>query len=182
RPRPRHHHVHPAADFPDEWCIHPEPCRRGGESCFEGDRGGRAGRPVVPQDSRARSHGGRDEERAGVPAEGNAAALRPNPALDQRGDLSSMNIKLSRREMLEALGGGLGLFGLASAFAGLSRGEVHAAGLGNYTGPALPAKAKHVIMIYLNGGPSQIDMFDPKPALFKYAGHRPNAAALPPPP
>jgi hypothetical protein len=89
-----------------------------------------------------------------------------------------MKIKLSRREMLETLGGGLGLFGLAGAFAGLSRGEVHAAGLGNYTGPALPAKARHVIMIYLNGGPSQIDMFDPKPALFKYAGQRPSAVDL----
>ena len=89
-----------------------------------------------------------------------------------------MKIKISRREMLEALGGGLGLFGLAGAFAGLSRSDVHAAGLGNYAGPALPQKAKHVIMIYLNGGPSQIDMFDPKPALFKYAGQRPSAVDL----
>src|SRR5262249_38716308 len=162
--------------------VHPEPGRGGGEVGGKGDGGGRADRPVVSQDSLSRSDGGRDEERAGLPAEGHAAALRSGPAFDQRGDFSSMNIKLSRREMLEALGGGLGLFGLAGAFAGLSRGDVHAAGLGNYTGPALPAKAKHVIMIYLNGGPSQIDMFDPKPALFKYAGHRPNAAALPPPP
>ena len=45
-------------------------------------------------------------------------------------------------------------------------------------GPALPAKAKHVIMLYLNGGPSQLDMFDPKPALFKYAGQRPSAVDL----
>jgi len=89
-----------------------------------------------------------------------------------------MKIKLTRRELLETLGGGLGIFGLAGAFAGLSRSDVHAAGLGNYTGPALPAKAKHVIMIYLNGGPSQIDMFDPKPALFKYAGQRPSAVDL----
>ena len=89
-----------------------------------------------------------------------------------------MKIRLSRREMLEALGGGLGMFGLAGAFAGLSRGDVHAAGPGNYAGPALPAKAKHVIMIYLNGGPSQLDMFDPKPALFKYAGQRPSAVDL----
>ena len=33
-------------------------------------------------------------------------------------------------------------------------------------------------MLYLNGGPSQIDMFDPKPALFKYAGQRPSAVDL----
>ena len=33
-------------------------------------------------------------------------------------------------------------------------------------------------MLYMNGGPSQLDMFDPKPALFKYAGQRPNAVDL----
>src|SRR5204862_2160997 len=116
--------------------------------------------------------------RAGVPPERHAAALRASTAVDERGDFSAMNFKLTRREMLEALGGGLGMMGLAGAFAGLSRGDLHAAGLGNYAGPALPAKAKHVIMIYLNGGPSQIDMFDPKPALFKYAGPRPAAVDL----
>ena len=34
----------------------------------------------------------------------------------------------------------------------------------------LPAKAKRVIHIFMNGGPSQVDTFDPKPALAKYAG------------
>ena len=33
-------------------------------------------------------------------------------------------------------------------------------------------------MLYMNGGPSQLDMFDPKPALFKYAGQRPSAVDL----
>ena len=36
--------------------------------------------------------------------------------------------------------------------------------------PALPARAKRVIFIYIGGGPSTIDMFDPKPALMKYDG------------
>lgn len=36
--------------------------------------------------------------------------------------------------------------------------------------PPLPAKAKRVIHIFMNGGPSQVDTFDPKPALAKYAG------------
>ena len=36
--------------------------------------------------------------------------------------------------------------------------------------PHFPAKAKHVIHIYLNGGPSQVDTFDPKPLLKKYEG------------
>jgi hypothetical protein len=57
--------------------------------------------------------------------------------------------------------------------------------------PQFPARAKRIIHIYLNGGPSQVDTFDPKPALAKYAGkllpggnlttERPLGAALPSP-
>ena len=36
--------------------------------------------------------------------------------------------------------------------------------------PMFPPKAKNVIFIYIGGGPSTIDMFDPKPALMKYDG------------
>lgn len=36
--------------------------------------------------------------------------------------------------------------------------------------PDFPAKAKRVIFIYIGGGPSTIDMFDPKPTLMKYDG------------
>ena len=36
--------------------------------------------------------------------------------------------------------------------------------------PHFPAKAKHIIHIFLNGGPSHVDTFDPKPILAKYAG------------
>jgi hypothetical protein len=36
--------------------------------------------------------------------------------------------------------------------------------------PHVPAKAKHVIFLFLNGGPSQVDTFDPKPMLDKYNG------------
>ena len=36
--------------------------------------------------------------------------------------------------------------------------------------PTSRARAKHVIHIYLNGGPSQVDTFDPKPLLKKYEG------------
>ena len=34
-------------------------------------------------------------------------------------------------------------------------------------------KAKSVIQLFMNGGPSQVDLFDPKPALEKYAGQPP---------
>src|SRR6516162_4627939 len=36
--------------------------------------------------------------------------------------------------------------------------------------PHFPAKAKRVIFIYIGGGPSTIDMWDPKPELMKYNG------------
>ena len=89
-----------------------------------------------------------------------------------------MSFKLTRRQMIESLGGGLGVVGLAGLFSSLSKSALHAAGLGNYPGGLVAPKAKHVIMLYMNGGPSQIDMFDPKPALFKYAGQRPSAVDL----
>ena len=38
--------------------------------------------------------------------------------------------------------------------------------------PHFPAKARSVIFLYMVGGPSQIDLFDPKPALAKFAGSR----------
>ena len=36
--------------------------------------------------------------------------------------------------------------------------------------PHFAPKAKHVIFLFLNGGPSQVDTFDPKPLLQKYSG------------
>jgi hypothetical protein len=40
--------------------------------------------------------------------------------------------------------------------------------------PHFPAKAKSVIHLFMNGGPSQIDLFDPKPELKKHAGASPS--------
>ena len=36
-----------------------------------------------------------------------------------------------------------------------------------------PAKAKRVIFLFMNGAPSHVDTFDPKPALARYAGKEP---------
>jgi hypothetical protein len=36
--------------------------------------------------------------------------------------------------------------------------------------PHFPAKAKRVVHLFMNGGPSHIDTFDPKPALARHAG------------
>jgi hypothetical protein len=81
----------------------------------------------------------------------------------------------SRREMLSRAGVGMGLLGLTQLMgsAGLLSAEARAADGLNPLAPKkphFPAKAKRVIHIFANGGPSQVDTFDPKPALEKYAG------------
>ncbi|MEO6740272.1 MAG: DUF1501 domain-containing protein, partial [Chthoniobacteraceae bacterium] len=71
---------------------------------------------------------------------------------------------LTRRDFLRRSGVGFGMLGLAGLL-----GE-HAA---NASAPHIPhfaPKAKRVIHFFLNGGPSHVDTFDPKPALLKYAG------------
>jgi hypothetical protein len=85
-----------------------------------------------------------------------------------------MNDFCTRREWFHGLCGGLGSVGLVGALASQT---AQAATPGHYAGPQIPARAKHVIFLFLTGGPSQLDMFDPKPALQKYAGQRPSAVA-----
>jgi hypothetical protein len=79
-------------------------------------------------------------------------------------------LALSRRELLQRCGMGFG----AIALGNLIIGAQQAAALGNdplLPKPApLPVKAKHVIHLFMNGGPSHVDTFDPKPALTKFAG------------
>src|SRR6185436_21025563 len=86
-----------------------------------------------------------------------------------------MSHPFSRRSMLQSMFGGVGCLGLASI---LSGERAQAATAGNYSGPRLPGKAKHVINLVLSGGPSQVDLFDPKPALTKHAGERPGSVEL----
>ncbi len=78
----------------------------------------------------------------------------------------------SRRAFLESLSGGFGLLGLA----GMLGSETSSAAATR--GPHFAAKAKHSIFLFLPGGPSHIDLFDPKPALAKYAGQRPSTVDL----
>jgi len=67
---------------------------------------------------------------------------------------------MTRRDLLKTMGAGFPMMGFA-----------HAA-----TDPLAPksthhaARAKHVIFLFLNGGPSQVDTFDPKPALQRMHG------------
>ncbi len=89
--------------------------------------------------------------------------------------------EVTRREALCRAGTGLGMLGLMAL---LDDGGMLApkAQAGDAAGvrtslnplaprpPHFPAKVKHVVHIYLNGGPSQVDTFDPKPLLKKYEG------------
>src|SRR4051794_29122428 len=78
---------------------------------------------------------------------------------------------LSRRALLQRSALGLGSLGLAGLLAEEARGEGAAASdpLAPRS-PHFPGKAKRVVHFFLNGGPSHVDTFDPKPALEKYAG------------
>ncbi len=83
---------------------------------------------------------------------------------------------LSRRRMIQSMFGGVGAVGLSSLLGtpALSAAQP----LGRYSGARTPGKAKHVISLFLSGGPSHVDMFDPKPALVKYQGQRPGSTDL----
>jgi hypothetical protein len=82
---------------------------------------------------------------------------------------------LSRREFLQRCGIGMGGIGFALLAGAEARGAGGAGGVNLNTPlaprlPHFPAKAKRVIHIFANGGPSQVDTFDPKPELTKWHG------------
>lgn len=82
---------------------------------------------------------------------------------------------LSRRTMLRQLGAGFGLVGLAGVLADAdARGATASNDSPLSVKPThFPARAKRVIHLFMNGGPSHVDTFDPKPALEKFAGQKP---------
>jgi hypothetical protein len=82
---------------------------------------------------------------------------------------------LSRREFFSRLGSGAGALAIAALLseqADAAPTRRAAYDLSPQT-PTLPARAKRVIYLFQNGGPSQVDLFDPKPELGKRAGERP---------
>jgi hypothetical protein len=81
----------------------------------------------------------------------------------------------TRREMLRHTGTGLGLVGLFGVLndAGLLRAETPHIDPRNPLAarpPHFAPRARRIIHIYLNGGPSQVDTFDPKPLLRRFEG------------
>src|SRR5213592_503216 len=80
---------------------------------------------------------------------------------------------MTRREALCKLGSGFGMVGLADLLSNSLLGATPASSLQDplaVRAPHFPAKAKHVIFLFLNGGLSQVDIFDPKPMLQKFHG------------
>jgi hypothetical protein len=70
--------------------------------------------------------------------------------------------------MLGQVAGGFGALALSALLRERSWGGTGTHGL------HFPAKAKSVIFLYMDGGPSQVDTFDPKPFLEKYNGKDPS--------
>ena len=74
-------------------------------------------------------------------------------------------LPLTRRAALQRLSAGFGAIGLAGMMGGQAGAAVR---------QQVTPKAKRVIFLFMNGGPSHIDTFDPKPALKKYEGQQPS--------
>ena len=72
---------------------------------------------------------------------------------------------LSRRDALCSLGAGFGGLALADLLRADSAGAP--------TAPHFAPRAKSVIFLFMSGGPSHLDLFDPKPEIAKRAGQRP---------
>ena len=99
--------------------------------------------------------------------------LHPDPAFG-----------LNRRELLARCGMGFGLIGLAgvladdgsplgnSAARAGSPSSSHESSLGPLAPkpPHFPGKARQVVHLFMNGGPSHVDTFDPKPMLARFHG------------
>src|SRR6185312_8234005 len=86
---------------------------------------------------------------------------------------SYLNQTLSRRELLRVSSTGFG----SLALAGLLAQEQARGAVGNAASdplavkaPHFPARAKRVIFLFMHGGPSQVDTFDPKPRLARDDG------------
>ena len=75
----------------------------------------------------------------------------------------------SRRTALARCGAGLGLLGLTGLLADDALGAAADDPLAPRP-PHFPARAKRVIWLFINGGPSQVDTFDYKPELSKRSG------------
>src|SRR5436305_5465970 len=80
---------------------------------------------------------------------------------------------LNRRQMLQRMCAGFGLVGLGGLLGPQSLFAASAS-----RGPHFAPRAKRVIFLFLNGGPSHVDTFDPKPALKEHEGEVPTSNTM----
>ncbi len=84
---------------------------------------------------------------------------------------NALKRSISRREMLARSATGFGMLGLMGLLGSQSR--IQAAKEGSNLVHPIP-RAKRVIFLFMNGGPSHVDTFDPKPKLKAVAGQQPS--------
>ena len=99
----------------------------------------------------------------------NASAIRPSSS-------SSVGLELeptSRRAFLRRTGGGLAAIAVASLLGQQTPLASAASPDSNPLAPKqphFPGKAERVIFLFMSGGPSHVDLFDPKPELIRLGG------------
>ena len=79
---------------------------------------------------------------------------------------------VSRRRLLQACGAGFGSVALASLAAGEAAPHPQAGGGLVPQATHFAPKARRVILLWMQGGPSQMDLFDYKPRLQKESGEK----------
>jgi uncharacterized protein (DUF1501 family) len=77
-------------------------------------------------------------------------------------DLCDPHLGVTRRDLIRVGGSALMGLTLGSVFSLQGRARAAAAAAGATKGPAGWGKAKHIVMVYLQGGPSHLDLWDPK--------------------
>lgn len=85
---------------------------------------------------------------------------------------SGFNAPLNRRQMLRRFASGFGMVGLTGLLADdfLTSAFAGSANPLTLKTPHFPAKAKRIIFLFMSGGPSHVDTFDPKPRLARDNG------------
>ena len=82
---------------------------------------------------------------------------------------------LSRRSLIARSGAGFGAIGIVSALQNAGMLAAQAGSIWPQDGGLHhPARAKRVIFLFMNGGPSHVDTFDPKPELARREGQPPS--------
>ena len=82
---------------------------------------------------------------------------------------------MTRRDLLATTAQSIGIAGLAAVLDGQASAATDPLAA---KPPHFAPRARRIIYLFMDGGPSHVDTFDPKPALEKFAGQRPDAANL----